>query len=351
MNNELNTDAHLLQTTVIASTDLNRVHHADFLNNNLPDKCAKLIIADPPYYKVKGEFDFIWKTFEDYLKDVEKWAVECKRILADNGTLLWYGDAKKIAYSQIIFDKYFNLLSNVTCHIYDRQTNKIPADEARSFINTTERILMYSNEVDYTGLQEIQNDQTLYKQIRDYFVTERLKVNESLNLINKNAFGDKSGKDGMDGNILSAYKKGWSFPTLEKYNKLQKTYNICLRPYEELRKEYDGLRKEYEDLLRPFNPTEQYKMDVLRVSQEGHITGNYDHDTVKPEKLTRILIKTCSRENDLVIVPFAGSGTECAMSAKENRPFIGYEITKKHVDMSNKRVKKILDNPPLFAGL
>jgi DNA modification methylase len=71
---------------------MNTVHNIDFLNNDLPDKCANLIIADPPYYKVKGDFDFIWKTFEDYLADVEKWAIECKRLLADNGTLLWYGD-------------------------------------------------------------------------------------------------------------------------------------------------------------------------------------------------------------------------------------------------------------------
>ena len=34
---------------------INQVHHLDFLHNNLPDKCANLIIADPPYYKVKGE--------------------------------------------------------------------------------------------------------------------------------------------------------------------------------------------------------------------------------------------------------------------------------------------------------
>ena len=66
--------------------ELNKIYHGDFLNNTLPDKCANLIIADSPYYKVKGEFDFIWKTFEDYLKDVELWAIECKRLLADNGS-------------------------------------------------------------------------------------------------------------------------------------------------------------------------------------------------------------------------------------------------------------------------
>ena len=56
--------------------ELNKVYNIDFLNNTLPDKCANLIISDPPYYKVKGDFDFIWKTFDDYLSDVEKWCLE-----------------------------------------------------------------------------------------------------------------------------------------------------------------------------------------------------------------------------------------------------------------------------------
>ena len=77
-------------------------------------------------------------------------------------------------------------------------------------------------------------------------------------------------------------------------------------------------------------------------------TSNYDHDTIKPEKLTRILINTCSRKNDLVVVPFAGSGTECAMSAKEKRRFVGFEITEKHAKMAQDRANKILKEPTLF---
>ena len=67
--------------------ELNKVHNIDFLDNSLSDKCAKLIIADPPYFEVKGEFDFIWATMADYLKDVEAWAIACKRILKENGML------------------------------------------------------------------------------------------------------------------------------------------------------------------------------------------------------------------------------------------------------------------------
>ena len=314
---------------------LNKVHNIDFLKNDLPDKCAKLIIADPPYYKVKGDFDFIWQTFDDYLLDVEKWAKECKRILADNGTLLWYGDAKNIAYAQIIFDKYFDLLSNVTCHIYDRQTNKITTEDARTFISTTERVLMYSNET--------HNLTQCVFMTRDYIRDEIIKAKGKIVFKQVNeALGTATNGGGVASACLSLDKAEPAMLTKEMYQKLQ----TWCKPY--LAKEYEELRKEYEELRRPFNPTEKYKMDVLRVSQEGHITGKYEHDTVKPEKLTRILITTCSRENDLVVVPFAGSGTECAMSVKEKRNFIGYEITEKHAKMSQERANKILKEPTLF---
>ena len=48
---------------------LNKVYCMNWLENDLPDKCANLIIAEPPYFQVKGDFDFIWNSFEDYLKD------------------------------------------------------------------------------------------------------------------------------------------------------------------------------------------------------------------------------------------------------------------------------------------
>jgi site-specific DNA-methyltransferase (adenine-specific) len=143
---------------------LNKIHHADWLTNNLPDKSVQLIIADPPYFEVKGEFDFKWKSFNDYLIDVEKWAVECKRLLADNGTLFWYGHAKKIAYAQIIFDKYFNLENNIAIE-FNRQTKK-GVELFRCFASVSERLLMYSNEIIMTGLEVIKLDVNNFQTLR-----------------------------------------------------------------------------------------------------------------------------------------------------------------------------------------
>ena len=129
----------------------NTVENRGFLTNDLPDKCANLIIADPPYFEVKGEFDFIWSSFEEYLFDVEKWAKECNRILADNGTLFWWGSSKNIAYSQIVLDRSFNLINSL---VWNKGSfmGLEESEGLRSFAPCTERILMYgSSSQDKTG--------------------------------------------------------------------------------------------------------------------------------------------------------------------------------------------------------
>ena len=306
--------------------ELNKVHNIDFLNNTLPNKCANLIIADPPYYKTKGEFDFIWKTFDDYLVDVEKWCLECKRLLADNGTLFWYGGSKNIAYAQIIFDKHFTLLNNLTWNKGSFMGLE-ESESLRSFAPCTERILMYSN--------EIYNLTKCVTLIRDYIRTEITKSKGKIVLKHVNqALGTATNGGGVASACLSLDKSDPTMITKEMYQKLQKWCD----PY---------LRKEYEDLRRPFNNKFNLQ-EVLNFSNEAAKTGaKYDHDTVKPETLTRALIITTTKEKDTVIIPFAGSGTECAMAVKEKCNFYGFEITRKHAEMSNKRVSKIMCNPCL----
>jgi len=315
---------------------LNKIHHADWLTNNLPDKSVQLIIADPPYFEVKGSFDFVWQSFDDYLKDVEKWAIECKRILADNGTLFWYGHAKKIAYAQVIFDKYFNLENNIAIE-FNRQTKK-GVELFRCFAPVSERLLMYSNETIMTGLEAIKLDVNNFQPLRQYF-----KELQEFIIIPKSKIIEKVGQ--AADHCFRWGSTQWDLPTIETYNELLQHFQID--KWEGF-KEYETLRQEYETLRRPFNNFKKL-FDIMSFDQEAHITRNYDHDTCKPETLTRTLILTCSRPNDLVLIPFAGSGTEVAMAIKEGRKAIGYDIEKKYVDMANKRVDIINAQPSLFC--
>ena len=151
-------------------------------------------------------------------------------------------------------------------------------------------------------------------------------------------------KNGNKTGWISNKISGTEIPTPEQWKLLCNKLNIN-EDYEKLKDQREKEQSEYLKIQRPFNNS-LHLGDVIRLP--NYETSDYDHDTIKPEKLTRILITTCSRENDLVVVPFAGSGTECAISAKEKRQFIGYEITKKHAIMSQERANNILNSPTLF---
>ena len=326
--------------------ELNKIYHNDWMNNNLDDKSVQLIIADPPYYKVKGDFDFVWKTFDDYLQDVERWAIECKRVLADNGTLYWYGDAKNIAYAQIIFDKHFNLLNSLVWENTNDHKQQIRFNtDLRTFAPLTERLLIYEQRGQKTG------GELIFEQ----FLKPKNPFSKYLKIEFKNAgftnreiaqlFPSRTG--GLTG-CVSNWLNGDNVITEEQYNVIREHCNnkYLQKPYEELKAEYEELKAEYEELRRPFN-NERYYGDVIRIP--NYETGNHEHDTPKPEKLTREIILISSRPNDLILVPFAGSGTECAMAVKENRNFIGFEINEKHVNYGNKRTDNIKAQPSLFA--
>jgi len=302
----------------------NTIHHADWMTNDLPDGSVNLIIADPPYFEVRGDFDFVWDSFDDYLKDVEKWAVECKRLLAENGTLFWYGDDKRIAYAQIIFDKYFGLVNHLIWHKGENFMGLNKSDGLRSFAPCTERILMYSND-QYNLTQCVFN-------IRDYIREEiqKSKGKISFKEINQ-TLGTATNGGGVASACLSLNKSEPAMMTKEMYQKIQKWCN----PY--LRREYEDLRREYEDLRRPFDNFLNLN-EVMRFNNESAMNTQYKHPTRKPEKLTRALLLTCSRPNDLVLVPFAGSGTECSMAKKENREFIGFEIDGKYHAVAMERL-------------
>lgn len=311
--------------------EVNKIYHDDWMNNQLPDKSVQLIIADPPYYKVKGDFDFIWKSFNDYLIDVEKWAIECKRLLAENGTLYWFGGSKKIAYTQLIFDKYFGLVNNLVWEKAeaDGLFGSTGSEQLRSYPNSTERILMYSNDV-YNLTQCVYS-------IRDYIRAEIERARGKIILKEVNeALGTATNGGGVASACLSLDKAEPAMFTKEMYQKLQVWLNGG--------KEYEYLRKEYEELRRQFENVTK-STEILKVRFKP---SEYDHPTVKPEMLARTLILTSSRKNDLVLIPFAGSGTEVSMAIKEGRKAIGFDIEEKYVEMGNKRTEIIKSQPSLF---
>jgi DNA modification methylase len=62
------------------------------------------------------------------------------------------------------------------------------------------------------------------------------------------------------------------------------------------------------------------------------------HPAIFPEKLAHDHIISWSNEGDTILDPMAGSGTTLKMAKKNNRNYIGIEISQEYIDIINKRL-------------
>ena len=83
--------------------------------------------------------------------------------------------------------------------------------------------------------------------------------------------------------------------------------------------------------------------DVIKVPALAGGAGmneRVDHPTQKPLALCDKLIRSCMQaaSEGYVLVPFAGSGSECVSAKKNNLPFVGIELNADYVKLINERL-------------
>jgi len=67
----------------------------------------------------------------------------------------------------------------------------------------------------------------------------------------------------------------------------------------------------------------------------------FKHPAVFPEKLAEDHILSWTNEGDIVFDPMCGSGTTCKMALKNKRLYIGCDISKEYVELTEERLKKL----------
>ncbi len=72
------------------------------------------------------------------------------------------------------------------------------------------------------------------------------------------------------------------------------------------------------------------------------------HPTQKPIDLIREILLVSSNKQDLILDPFMGSGTTAIACIKEDRNFIGSEISKEFYQLANKRIEYETAQTKLF---
>jgi len=101
--------------------------------------------------------------------------------------------------------------------------------------------------------------------------------------------------------------------------------------------------KRYKDLDARARHLEKgkYATNILRVpSLKGSSKEKVGHPSQKPIKLIEMLVLSATRENDLVLDPFLGSGTTAVVCQNLNLNFAGIEIEQKYIEIAEIRLQK-----------
>jgi len=234
----------------------------------LPEGCADLVFADPPYnLQLKNELrrpdnskvdavDDHWDQFSgfaEYDRFTREWLTEARRVLKDSGALWVIGSYHNIfRVGTILQDLGFWVLNDVVW----RKTNPMPNFRGRRFTNAHETLIWAAKSA----------EQKSYT-----FNYEAMKaLNEEVQM-----------------------RSDWTLP-------------ICS----------GGERLKGED-------------------------GQKAHSTQKPESLLYRVILASTKQGDVVLDPFFGTGTTGAVARKLGRHFIGIERDKDYAKLARSRIAEI----------
>lgn len=73
------------------------------------------------------------------------------------------------------------------------------------------------------------------------------------------------------------------------------------------------------------------------------------HPTQKPLSISRRIVKHFSDPEDVALVPFAGSGSECVAAVLEGRAYLGYELNEDYIQTAKRRLDDIQREPTLLS--
>lgn len=226
----------------------NQVYATDCLEvlKSLPAMSADLVIADPPYYRMKGDFDFVFESVPQYLEWSSKWAAECYRILKPTGAFYCWGSSQMIDKLSVhVLDQFGWIKRNLI--VWNFATGRPGKAHYRQ---ECDFMWLYSN-----PLHEINHD--------------RIRIPY-------HSGGEKDKRKNPKGKSCGNV---WEFPRIMP----------------------------------------NYKESV-------------GHPTQKPEKLTERILLASSNPGDLVVIPFAGSGSEILSCVKNGRDFIAAETNPTYVN-------------------
>ena len=110
---------------------------------------------------------------------------------------------------------------------------------------------------------------------------------------------------------------------------------------------YQWTKDHIEDSLNPRGKQTRNVWSIPLTPKKEKWAG--EHPTQKPFELSKKLIKSAiPNKHGVVLVPFVGTGSECAAAKELGQSYVGFEINPDYVRMAERMVENVKINSKLF---
>jgi len=274
----------------------------------LPSNSCDVIIIDPPY-NIGKDFgnNYDKRELSEYVEWGKNWINEATRIMKPTGTMFIYGFSEILAYLsvEIPINKrwliwHYTNKNMASCNFWQRSHEAI--------------ICAWKN-------KPIFNRDEIREPYTEGFLNGaagKIRTGKSIGRLSRK---------GVD-TIYNAHPNGALPRDVIKIPALAGGAGMIERWF---------LCKTCDDVFEPRALKKHEKHEIIK------------HPTQKPRELTKKLIKSAApKKNGVVLVPFAGSGSECVAAKELGLSYLGFELNPDYIKIAEKWLANTKCTPRLF---
>lgn len=302
-----------------------------FLGNSInvlrdfPSKSVDLVVTSPPYFNLRNykHDDQIGneKSVEYYIHNLRLVFQECKRILKDTGAI-WVNIADKIDYDLAAVPEEFVLMMKKQLGLIRRRTiiwqkpSCMPQSDKSSFTVDFEYFYFFVKRHGYQFETQYEPMKTIYSEKDLDYRGQAIKDYENNGVQNPSDIKRRMLKKLKDQQIKFGGIKYGQNTTGEVTNNI-----------------YSG---------KPYVPNDNGERIKRCVWSINTANSKEAHYATYPEELIETPIKACTKEGDLILDPFIGSGTTAILAQKLNRNYVGIELNEDSYKITKRRLNNMI---------
>ncbi|MDT3252276.1 site-specific DNA-methyltransferase [Serratia sp. root2] len=310
---------------------------------------VRCVYLDPPYNNGESYLHYYDNmSHEEWLNAITLRLRLVKDVLKLNGSVWISIDDSELHYLKVAADKVFGRDNFVATIIWERRTTR---ENRKAFSRNHEYLLVYAknatlwtksrnslplSEEAFERYKNPDNDprgvwQSISANVQDGHATPQqfYKIKSPSGKVNIPPKGrcwiysEKKMLDEIAANNIWFGKDGNGVPRIKKFLSDRK----------------EGLVPETIWQAKTVGTTSDAKKHLLSLFKETTI-----FDTPKPENLISRILHISTNPGDIVLDPYLGSGTTCAVAHKMNRKYIGIECGNHIESHCVNRMKKVIDS-------